>query len=291
MKIPRYWVRVAIDEHGNPIDKLAAHSRDRDGFWSNECLWALGWSDQSLTEAKQVGLDRARDMARRYAQNTLGHEEYPYPNRPVREELIQRPDDQTWAITRNSYGSLVLNTANVMFVDIDASSKPLPGFWNRLLKRSKVQPIDTVIQNTRQIAAAIPGLGARLYHTAAGLRLLITSHPHDPASQDTSDLLTAFGSDQRYAALCRIQESFRARLTPKPWRCRCPHPPFKFPYELREQTQQHAKWVERYQQASQPFSVCRFVEHLGNPTIHPTVQPVLALHDQYTMGQQSKPLA
>ena len=46
-----------------------------------------------------------------------------YPNRPFREQIIRELKDaagQTSAvITRNAYGCLVLNTARMMFVDID----------------------------------------------------------------------------------------------------------------------------------------------------------------------------
>ena len=47
---------------------------------------------------------------------------YAYAERPLREELVEELEhagERTAAITRNSYGSLVLNTEGGMFVDID----------------------------------------------------------------------------------------------------------------------------------------------------------------------------
>lgn len=278
MKLPRYWVRTIVDINGDSTESP-------DGFW------AFGWSDVSKEDARHRGQQRARNIAARYKNEMLSDDGYPYPDRPVCEEVVERHEAQGWAITRNGYGSLVLNTNAVMFVDIDLTSKPKPGFWNRLLNRRQQQEVGPVIENTKQITASIPGLGCRLYRTAAGLRLLVTSQTQDPASDGTRDLLGAFGSDSRYVLLCKIQESFRARLTPKPWRCKCDRPPFHFPYEKPEHLEKHARWIEQYNHKSQSFGVCVFIEHLGNPQVQPQIAPLVTLHDQYTLGPQDKPLA
>ncbi len=78
------------------------------------------------------------------------------------------------AITRNRYGTLVLNTATVAFIDVDLSR---PRFFQRLIAR-------------------IHGRQA----TTEG-----------DVIERTTKLLDAFGSDPRYRVLCRVQRSFRAR--------------------------------------------------------------------------------
>jgi hypothetical protein len=41
----------------------------------------------------------------------------------------------------------------------------------------------------------------------------------DPTSAITLAALRELGSDPKYVQLAKAQECFRARLTPKPWRC------------------------------------------------------------------------
>ena len=160
---------------------------------------------------------------------TLNH--YAYGTRAIREEVKQRFVDSAGAltavITQNSYGSLVLSTARVMFVDIDFAPV-IPGealgyFFKRLFNKVVPKPearrehdarqrLDDFLADNRQWRL-------RMYRTCAGLRLLATHALFDPAADETQSLLESLGSDPMYIRLCKAQESFRARLTPKPWRC------------------------------------------------------------------------
>ena len=77
----------------------------------------------------------------------------------------------------------------------------------------------SVLARIHAVVARHPGMGLRLYRTANGYRCLVTHRTYDPASQECRELLEALGSDPLYIRLCRGQHCFRARLTPKPWRC------------------------------------------------------------------------
>ena len=58
--------------------------------------------------------------------------------------------------------------------------------------------------------------------------------------------MKALGADPAFLHLCRIQGSFRARLTPKPWRCGQANPPGSFPREPEAQAA-FAEWLAQYQ--------------------------------------------
>ncbi len=65
-----------------------------------------------------------------------------YLDRPMREPVLRevKKDNGELAavVTRNSYGCLVLNTARVMFVDVDLPElKPEGGFWSRFRSASQ----------------------------------------------------------------------------------------------------------------------------------------------------------
>jgi len=46
--------------------------------------------------------------------------------------------------------------------------------------------------------------------------------------------------------LCRSQESFHARLTPKPWRCRLALPPASFPFSTSQEESKFRAWEANY---------------------------------------------
>jgi hypothetical protein len=271
-------VRVIVDENNRPTD-------------AHEGLWAFGWSHESLEEARKHGQARAKQIAAKLHNNTFLAHDYPYPDRPLREELILEDDAGSWAITRNGYGSLVLNSNEVMFVDIDLNAIPRWGAVGRFLNLYKPERVEPVVERTLHVMQSIPGLAGRVYRTAAGLRLLITSQTQDPASGLTQDMLTAFGSDKRYALLCKAQKSFRARLTPKYWRCGFTRPPLGYPFASAEDRQAFERWSQAYSDHVKAFDVCELLSDLPSTNTPPAIERIVALHDQYTLSSPGKPLA
>src|SRR5262249_7835846 len=79
--------------------------------------------------------------------------------------------------------------------------------------------------------------GMRVYQTRSGLRYLVTHAPFDPGDADTEAAMQFLGCDPNYMILCRAQKSFRARLTPKPWRCGVRKPPGRFPWQSQSEEQ------------------------------------------------------
>ena len=90
-----------------------------------------------------------------------------------------------------------------------------------------------VAKHSPKSVGRIPVMGCRVYRTAGGFRLLVTSDTFDPMSTETIELLKAFGSDPLYIRLCKAQECFRRRLSAKFWRCGADRPPSRFPWAIR----------------------------------------------------------
>jgi hypothetical protein len=139
--------------------------------------------------------------------------------------------------------------------------------------------------------ASHPDWRVRVYRTHSGLRYLVTHATFSPTSPEVQSAMQALGADEQYIRLCHAQKSFRARLTPKPWRIGMENPPVSFPYEGPDEEQRLREWVGRYERASQRHATCQFMEELGSGTEHPDVAQVVALHDQETKATSGLPLA
>src|SRR5262245_9298698 len=86
---------------------------------------AWGWSDESPAHAEAKAAERlSRILARLARGGRAPVQRYGYPDRPMREEVLgefRTPSNVLRAaVTRNSYGCRVLNTADLMIVDVDA---------------------------------------------------------------------------------------------------------------------------------------------------------------------------
>jgi hypothetical protein len=90
--------------------------------------------------------------------------------------------------------------------------------------------------------------------------------------------------------LCKIQESFRARLTPKPWRCGQPNPPVSFPRDPEDEAL-FANWLEAYDRAASEKATCRFVEAIGWGRTNADTDRIVRLHDERTKAGSDLPLA
>lgn len=256
------------------------------------------WSEVSREEAQRRADDRVSELAQKIrAGQQLSR--YGYGERPLREEIAQgvtnAAGSEVAIVTRNTYGALVLNAASAMFIDIDFADKGAAaaaggGFQWGFGKRAPSQE-DQRVERITTWASRYPDVGLRVYRTAAGLRCLIINQVFEPTQSDALDILRAFESDQLYVRLCQAQDCFRARLTPKPWRCNVDTPPPRYPWENNDGEIQYRIWERRYEQASRSYAVCRLVKQIGPQQVHPDVAPILTLHDQSTGAEVDRPLA
>jgi hypothetical protein len=176
-------------------------------------------------------------------------------------------------VTVNGYGALVLNATGALFVDIDTSDEG----ENPSVSELPPQVVDALGRHAE--------LRFRTYRTRGGWRLLCTNEVFDPASTETEGLLADLGADGKYILLCRVQNSFRARLTPKPWRAKYR------PRELRPGESISRADVQRYVDRTWRYATARQVAGSGPEETTPEVAPIVDFHDRWTQAISGKPLA
>lgn len=196
--------------------------------------------------------------------------EYSLMDEPIVHE-ITFDGKQEGIITRNRYDCLVLNCDNLLIVDVDICSP----------RNDEIQDCARSCQiplSQRQAIAAIeslveqfPKLGFRVYRTRNGLRLLCTTQPFDPLDAATHRFMQNLYVDPLYARLCKFQATFRARLTPKPWRVD----------EEYEERFIYDKITGLVLPESSPYAVCHLIEILGDSKILPEFEPLIQAHDSY----------
>ena len=285
MRIARYWAKATspIKSPTAPVGQVS--------------VWRA--SDESREEAQRQADEAARRLAERFQSGQPLPRDYGYADRPLREELLKEiygDDSQPLAIvTRNSYGAVVLNTASLMFIDVDVPPETAGGQIFRAVRgflgRTPPSPEAATRDAIAEWIAAHPDFSGRWYKTAAGYRLMITSQPFSPTSDESQRTLTLAGADPLYIRLCQTQECFRARLTPKAWRCGASRPPAAFPFEAPEFEAAYRRWEEDYDRACQAYATCHLLETFGNGEILSELLPLVELHDGLTKASQSLPLA
>ena len=276
MRIPKYWA------------KGTCTGRDQKG--RDRYFWAWGWSFDSLSAAAADATARARRIFERFARGEKP-DTYQYLDHPTREEIVEtlgRDSEPTVLVTRNRNGSLVLNSAKVCFVDVDFPRPEPVSLWETLKslfsgKKKTPQVVPTreeTIEKVRQWAARNPQRSFRLYRTAAGLRMLLTDRLYDPISAEVAALFDELGSDALYRKLTLKQECFRARLTPKHWRCNCRRPPNQYPWEKPEEERAYRKWQQEYENKSKAFGTCHLLEAFGASSSDEAIQTIVQFHDR-----------
>lgn len=288
MRIPPYWTRETCERTGV------------DGQTQSTVAW--GWSFTSQADAAKDAADRARRVMDRLTSGQTP-DEYDYMEHPPREQIVQtiRHDGaETAIITRNKYGALILNTASVCFVDVDLPQRPVAnGLVDAILLRfsagrrqqRRLEEQVKLMSRIGRWTAQNPGRSFRLYRTAAGLRLLFTDALYSPTSAQTARLLDELGSDPLYRRLTERQESFRARLTPKPWRCGSTPPPSPYPRTEPAARRAFAQWQRDYEARCRGYAVCHLVQTVGDAPADGPIGVVIRLHDQYTCARDGERLA
>lgn len=285
MKLARYWSRDradAIDPDGNSVSAVAR-----------------GWSDESVSAARALARQIAQRVAERIASHPGERNQYQYGNRPLPEPVIRELGPGA-VITRNAYGALVLNTDSLMFVDVDrqgntpaeAAAGVISGILSLFGKSAPPPPkaTETALDGIEKVAGR-RNLSARVYKTAGGYRVLITSAAFRAGASESEALLNEFGADPLYQRLCRMQESFRARLTPKPWRCDFHKPPVQFPLETPQEQDRYRRWEVEYNSKAARYATCRYLTAFGGDRALPEFKALIDLHDQETKAASDLPLA
>lgn len=163
-----------------------------------------------------------------------------------------------------------------------------------LWRKFKPTPFETSLARVKDFAAKNPSWSLRVYETPAGLRVLVQHRTFTPNEPEVDYAFKALGADQRYAGLCRRQQCFRARLTPKPWRMG----EWKedalsrkaWPVKGADLATRQA-WVEKYDLARIPYAGCKFLLELGATTPCEEARHVRSVHDELSKANSTLSLA
>lgn len=279
MIIPPYWAsaqRVVRDQDDTELD-----------------LRAWGWSLTGQAEAERRAAERLERMIERVRRGEPLPLRYPYGAAALREEIIREIRDAeggvAGVITRNTYGALVVNAPGTLFIDVDM---PEPTFKQRLRQvfGGKDAHADETFQSISDSLRKSSSATFRIYRTAAGFRVIGTERTYEPGSSETERLMSSVAADPAYVQLCRAQKTFRARLSPKPWRIGCHAPPGSHPRDAQTNAI-FARWLGEYDERSAGKAVCRYLGHVGTGRVADGMKPILDLHDASTRAHQELPLA
>jgi hypothetical protein len=321
MKTARYWSRDHAELTKNSGEQIRVVSRG----WSDESV------DRARAKAREIARRVAeRIISHPGEKNQYGYGERPLPESVIR-EFARANAGPSAVVTRNAYGALVLNVDHMMFIDIDRQDRDEAGHNGagasatsglaELEQAAAALGLENVMSSIfsmfgggKQAAPAPPaapmpkpapqtvsdsirrvaerlGLSGRVYQTAAGHRVIITNRRFEAGKDESESILNQFGADRVYMRLCRTQESFRARLTPKPWRVDFRKPPVDFPYETPRAEADIRRWEAEYNQKCGSYATCRFVTSVGEDNIDPAFADLIAYHDEQTKANSGKPLA
>ncbi|MDE1558742.1 MULTISPECIES: hypothetical protein [Actinotignum] len=136
-----------------------------------------------------------------------------------------------------------------------------------------------------------------VYRTFKGFRVIVAVEGIAADSGEAQMILNQLGSDPLYMRLCRVYESYRARLTAKPWRVGMAAPAVRWPeYDAssalcdpvaREKMQ---RWLEQYDDARAGHATTRFLAAFG-PAPTGRAAQVVELHARVTGAESGLPLA
>lgn len=269
MRIPRYWVRETRELPHGGVMRLHGTSQfsmsDAGRRLEKRAALRLDFAEGKMSVAELRAALRSLagqdENAEGYAADIC---------EPIEQEL-----DENNIVTRNRYGALVLNSADLCFADVDHVSNSLMNVLAHLFGGGKSDE-EILIERIRSLCAAEDSLGVRLYRTAAGFRLVLAGQGISLGSPRLETLFRTLDTDPLYRDLCERQGCFRARLTPKPSRVGLKAAPPCM--DSATAAEVLADWVPAYEAACKPYAVCRLVECFGRPVSH----PALTLHDELT---------
>ncbi len=262
MRIPKYWKCEAIT-----LDLP-------EGPTTINC-W--GGSSVSEEDARQKAIEKGAKISNKIHGSHREFEDY---ESDIREEILQEISPDA-VVTRNRYGSEVLNARTLMFLDIDYVR------WSLLHIFNKPDVKAVGIARIRKLAPKYPRLSFRIYETYKGIRAIVRGNDLEAKSRAAQTMMKKFQCDGLYVFLCKKQNCYRARLTPKPFRIRLRKMRFQFPYDPASKPAME-QWLTEYNTKAQKYSTCRFLEEVGHC---PADEELVTFHDQKTRALENHPLA
>lgn len=262
MKLFKHWVKIQEDIQ-------------IDGVTQKVIIY--GGSNTSPDDAAQRAHEKKKAIQRKIEGDRSAFEDYQVE---IREEIVTELDAKN-IITRNRYGALVLNSENVLMIDIDDAVYGLFDlFKGRTDKKQKI------LEMIDKKSAAYRGLIFRVYETSNGFRVFVLGRDFSARSREAISIMKDFNADKLYATLCQKQDCFRARLTPKPSRAKVKGRRVVYPRDA-EQDAALKEWLKDYDYASDRYNTCKFIKSIGGDMRGSVVE----YHDRMTRAYEGLNLA
>lgn len=171
---------------------------------------------------------------------------------------------------------------------------PLPAALRKLSFALQGGREQAAVRRVRRFVAAHAGWRVRVYRTPAGLRVLALHRRFDPREAEVTTCFEALGVDPMFARMCRNQNCFRARISPKPWRMGLSRmrPPYSAAWRP-----EHAdlparrQWIDAYDRAAQGYAACRYLDTYGTAAVDAEAEAVQQLHDTFCRAEQDLKIA
>ena len=191
---------------------------------------------------------------------------------PIKEYVAEVIDSSN-VITICRYGAKILNTSQYTVLDLD--DYPID-FMDIFKSVRKLPKKERIVHKFLQRIKKYPEIGSdfRIYETAKGIRVIGKTYI-DPSVRSFHSFMRKFAVDWIYIAMCKKQNCYRARLTPKPYRMRFKTIKVRSPLDCEQQP--YLDWEKDYHKESGRFSVVKFVESVGTDFSY---DPVIKLHDE-----------
>ena len=270
MKIPLYWVARTIPEDGSEIHFKAGGNTPAEAEAELE---------------RKIAIYR-RCMAGDFSAKPKETDDYA---QPICEEVCDTIDEHN-LVTRNRYGALVLNSEELLFLDVDLVSHTFGELVRSIFGLAVPDDKTRLLNRIERLRQKPPyqDLAVRVYETKAGFRLLLAKPGLQTLNSPGMDrIFCDFDADLLYAELCRKQQCFRARLTPKPARIKMTTArKFRFPYAEADK-EAMAAWLAEYEKKSADYAVCRLIAQIGKKFTSPAIE----YHDRMTKADRHLPLA
>lgn len=131
-----------------------------------------------------------------------------------------------------------------------------------------------------------------VYRTPAGLRLLASHAEINPQGDETSAFFDAVDVDPMFSLMCRKQNCFRARVSPKPWRIGMRG---RIGFGVWPATEaalpRRVAWIKDYESKASAYAACSYMHDIGNGAICERGRRVRELHDRLCQVSHNLPLA
>ena len=150
---------------------------------------------------------------------------------------------------------------------------------------------DFNMQYIEEFSTKNPDWNLRVYRTPAGLRIMVLHDVFQPNDPSVEEFFDSVNSDPQYVWMCKRQECFRARVSPKPWRVLSSDVEQKLDQGVwpvpEEWIGERNEWVTQYEKASKGYASCRFERHIGSDIVHEKCEKLRIVHDEYCNAEKT----